>query len=126
MNALAAFLFRVAPGMTDGLAARPQDEKYGDARAGSGARRASDPRLASGHPVQSGRPSTPTCPGFTSAHDAVEARPRHLFGPGGHYLRMAVLCRGCLERLRDMSMDFRDERRAVPERQAWPRLRRVA
>jgi hypothetical protein len=124
MNVLAAFLFRVAPGMTDGLAARPQDEKYGDARAGSGSRRVLSPALASGHPVQSGRPST--CFGPTSAHDARDAHPRHLFDANGWFVRAAVLCSGCMERLRSMGMDWREERRAVPERTAWQRMRRVA
>ena len=67
-----------------------------------------------------------TCGGPTSAHDARDARPRLLFDANGWYLRHAVLCSGCVERLRSMGMDWREERRAVPERTAWQRMRRVA
>lgn len=67
-----------------------------------------------------------TCFAPTSAHDAVDPR-RLVLYVEGYPKRDAVLCRGCRERLTEMGMEWREERRAEPDRKAWSlRLRRVA
>lgn len=67
-----------------------------------------------------------TCFAPTSAHDALDVHRMALFGPGGLFVRDAWLCRGCRDVLVSLSMDWREERRVVPVRTAWPRLGRVA
>lgn len=66
-----------------------------------------------------------TCPALTAAHDGYDVR-RMLLFVGGFYQRHANLCRGCRERLEEMGLDFREERRAEPVREPWRRMRRVA
>lgn len=60
-----------------------------------------------------------TCNGPTSAHDARDPR-RHVLPLNG---TVATLCRGCVGRLAEMGMDWREDRRDPSEIGAYRRGR---
>ena len=69
--------------------------------------------------------TTQSCGGFTSAHDARDVQVTTFLRPNGMPEFDRPLCSGCRVRLAEMGYELRPGR-AVPERTAWQRMRRVA